>query len=185
MTKREARAWARETARRLIPLREQHGLAIAQAVRSLPEYAAADTLCAFWPMEDEPDIRPLLSAVRRDGKTLCLPRCGEDGAMTMHAVPDAFALAPGAYGIREPEADAREVRPEEIGLCLVPCLAADETGVRLGRGKGYYDRFVPSLRPGAALLVCRTALIAQKIPAQAHDARFARAVTECGIRRFP
>lgn len=185
MTKTEARAWARETARRLIPMREQHGHAIARTVRSLPEYAAADTVCAFWPMEDEPDIRPLLAAVRQDGKTLCLPRCGEDGAMTMHAVPDAFALAPGAYGIREPEEAAREVRPEEIGLCLVPCLAADETGVRLGRGKGYYDRFVPFLRPGAALLVCRTALIARQLPAQMHDARFARAVTECGIRSFP
>lgn len=185
MTKREARAWARETARRLVPVREAHGRAIAQAVCALPEYAAARTVCAFWPMEDEPDIRPLLAAVTRDGKALCLPRCGEHGAMTMHFVPDAFALAPGAYGIREPAADAPEVRPEEIDLCLIPCLAADEAGVRLGRGKGYYDRFVPRLRPGAALLVCRTALIAPRLSAEAHDARFSRAVTESGIRKFP
>lgn len=181
MTKAEARRWARETARSLAPLRREHGAAISAAVRALPEYKAARAVCAFVPMDDEPDLRALLDAVWRDGKTLCLPRCGACGAMTMHACLPAL-LAPGRYGIPEPAPDAPEVDARAIGLCLVPCLAADETGVRLGRGAGYYDRFVPRLRPGAALLVCRTALIVPQLPCEAHDARFLRAVTERGVR---
>lgn len=181
MTKPEARRWARETAAALAPLRAQHGAAIAAAVRALGEYKAARVVCAFAPMDDEPDIRPLLEAAAADGKTLCLPRCQGRGVMTMHACrPDA--LAPDRCGIPAPPPDAPEIPAADIDLCLVPCLAADETGARLGRGAGYYDRFAPLLRPGVALVVCRAALIVPRLPSEAHDARFARAVTEQGVR---
>ena len=157
--------------------------AICARVASLAAWRQAGRVLAYAAFGGEPDLSALLEGC---GKQTAYPVCGQGFTLTAALPAPVDGWEAGAYGIRTPVlARARILPPDGLDLVLTPCTAFDAAGRRVGMGKGYYDRFVPSLRPGAALLVCRTALIAQEIPAQAHDARFARAVTECGIRRFP
>ena len=95
-------------------------------------------------------------------------------------------LQPGAYGIPEPPADRPAADPGGYAatLALIPCLAAGTDGVRLGRGGGYYDRFLAQYK-GERLLLCPAAALLADLPADDWDARFApdEILTEKGILR--
>ncbi len=122
---------------------------IRSAVLSLPEWDGSRTVLAFLPLPDEPDLEPLLTAAIDAGKRVGLPRLG-GAELRFHGVSD---LAPESFrrnqnlGFREPAATADElVLPaEEPALVLVPGRAFDPAGRRLGRGGGYYDRFLGTL----------------------------------------
>lgn len=176
--KAAARARARAAGKALAGRREA-GQAISARLAALAAYRAAQTVLAFVPMAGEPDITPFLEQVLADGKTLCLPACTGPGRMEARRVQSLAALRPGAFGIPEPDGPA--LAPGDIGLAVVPCLAAGADGTRLGRGAGYYDRFLPGLAPGAAVAaVCRAALVAPSVPAGALDAPVDAVVCETG-----
>ena len=92
-------------------------------------------------------------------------------------------LRPGAYGISEPPDNAPAVPPECVDLAIIPCAGAAADGRRLGRGGGYYDRFLAQYK-GARLLLCPTATVLNGLPCDAWDARFApeEILTEKGIQ---
>jgi 5-formyltetrahydrofolate cyclo-ligase len=178
--KQALRAWARACASSFSDAynREAAG-AICAHVRSLDAYRAAHVVFCFVGTAREPDTRPLLEAVLQDGKTLCVPRCEAPGMMTARRVDCLEQLVRGAWGILEPSADAPVVLPEDIDLCVTPCLAADETKNRLGQGGGYYDRFLPRLKATATTaLVCREPLVVPRLPLCAHDVPCTVLVTE-------
>lgn len=101
------------------------------------------TVAAFWPMADEPDLRPLLSQWVENGVAVALPVVRERNAPLAFLPWTSDAeLRPGPYGIQEPAAGA-EVLPDVI---LVPTLGYTEQGDRLGYGGGYYDRTLAALR---------------------------------------
>lgn len=104
---------------------------------------APATVAAFWPMEDEPDLRPLLAQWSENGVTVALPVMRERNAPLVFLpwTPDA-ALHAGPYGIQEPTQGA-DVLPDVL---LVPTLGYTEHGDRLGYGGGYYDRTLAALR---------------------------------------
>jgi len=77
-------------------------------------------------------------------------------------------LVPGYRGILEPSAESRLVKPSEIGFAVIPGVAFDRFGHRLGRGKGYYDRLLPSL-PCVKAGVCYDHQIVDTVPVEAHD----------------
>jgi 5-formyltetrahydrofolate cyclo-ligase len=85
----------------------------------------------------------VLEAALAFGKQLLLPRCGPGGTMTVHPVERLEELHPGAFGILEPGPEAETAELRQLDLILIPGLAFDAQGHRLGRGKGYYDRFLP------------------------------------------
>ena len=134
---------------------------------------------AFVSTPSEPDTREILSRAVQQGKTMLLPRCLK--APQMEALPyrgEAF-LRPGLWGIPEPVplSGAEENRPPEPELILVPCVAATETGLRLGHGAGYYDRFLASCRAETVCL-CFGRLLRPDIPAGPADVRTGLVVTE-------
>lgn len=179
--KRAARARARQLAgltARDPAARAALGLAVSRRLAALEAYRRAAVVLAFAPMGTEADITPFLRRVLADGKRLCLPACTGPGVMEAREAADLALLAPaGAYGILEPAGPA--VPPEKIDLAVVPCLAAGRDHTRLGRGGGYYDRYLPKLRPGApAAAVCAAALLWDTVPAGPLDAPVALVVTE-------
>lgn len=182
MTKKEARARAK--ALRAAENMEKIGQAMATALFALPCWRQARTVLAFAALPDEPDTQPILAQTLADGKRLLLPRVTGDGTMDWVEIPDLSLLQRGAYGILEPPADQPPVTPpEDAGtLALIPCLAVGTDGVRLGRGGGYYDRFLAHYK-GKRLLLCPAALILPGLPADAWDIRFTteEILTEKGI----
>jgi 5-formyltetrahydrofolate cyclo-ligase len=145
---------------------------------------------AFLPLPGEPDLRPLLRQVLREGKNLFLPRIdGND--IVFHQVRNLEGdMNLHAYGMPEPAVYLPRMSAGEQVLFLVPGLAFDRGGGRLGRGGGYYDRFFQGLyakteKTPLTLGIAFSCQIAEKIPAGDADFRMAGLVTEEGLALFP
>ncbi len=161
---------------------DRAGRLMAGHIAALQEYGRAETVLAFAGTAREVDTGPLLAMILADGKNLALPRCIGPGRMEARSVTDPALLRPGAYGIREPAEDLPAVSPAEIGLILVPCLACDRAGRRLGHGGGYYDRYLAGYE-GAAALLCPKALVLDRVPQGPFDRAVPLLVTEAGVYR--
>ena len=120
----------------------------AAALTVHAEKLRGQNIAAYLPMGGEIDPRPLMQALRRQGSAICLPVCAdEEAAMMFRRYRDGDALIPDEMGIAAPPASAQLVRPD---IVLLPLLAFDGTGNRLGRGGGFYDRTLAKLRRGSA-----------------------------------
>ena len=117
-------------------------------ILSLPSSSSQLTVMAYWPLPDEVDIRPLIGALVGQGATVLLPKVVDDEHMELRRYASQSDLAEGAFHIMEPTG-APFADYEKIDVALIPGMAFDAAGHRLGRGKGYYDRFLASLRPSA------------------------------------
>ena len=106
------------------------------------------TVMAYWPLPDEVDIRPLINALVAQGTTVLLPKVVDDEHMELRRYASQSDLTEGAFHIMEPTG-APFADYEKIDVALIPGMAFDAAGHRLGRGKGYYDRFLASLRPSS------------------------------------
>jgi 5-formyltetrahydrofolate cyclo-ligase len=94
----------------------------------------------------EPDFMPCLPMLLRKGIVCCFPAFRE-GHMVFCAPVSAEDFSVGAFGIREPGSESRLVDGRKIDVILVPGLAFDRSGARLGRGKGFYDRYLLEIDP--------------------------------------
>ncbi len=157
--------------------------AICRHVRSSAEYVSAKTVFAYLGVGWEIDTRPLLEQILRDGKRLCLPLCTGPHEMAVCVVSDLSELVPGAYNIPEPSKKSLTISPAEVDLTLVPCVAADRAGHRLGQGGGYYDAFLKRYT-GPAFLLCREAALLPEIPVENHDFSLPFLVTETKVFSF-
>jgi 5-formyltetrahydrofolate cyclo-ligase len=142
VTKAELRAEARRRLRALDPsTRAAAEAEIARRVWTVPEVAAARTLLLFADLPEEVHTDTIAAEAARRGVTVVYPLTRmETREMTLHRVPSPSDLRTGNYGIREPAPDAPRIDPAEVDAALVPGLAWDRAGNRLGRGAGYYDR---------------------------------------------
>ena len=108
----------------------------------------ASVVAGYFPMKDEVSVLPALERAREMGKTTALPAfVDRDSRMTFH--PGA-PVDPGPWGILQPPADGPTVAPD---LLLIPLLAIDCQGNRIGMGKGHYDRALPGLRAAGARII--------------------------------
>lgn len=155
---------------------------IASRVLEHESYRSAGCVFAYVSTLQEIDTRALLREALAAGKIVCVPLCGAAGEMTARQIRSLDELRPGAYGIDEPDASAREILPEEIELVLVPALACDRQGYRLGYGGGYYDRFL--CRTGAVrMALCAEQRLVESLPHTALDQRCRWIITERQVLR--
>ena len=136
--KAELRRRARQYLRELSPqVRRASDDALFARFLALPQVEAADTLLLYHGMGGEPDTARLLPALWARGKAVCLPRCLPGRGLEARLVRPDSALIPHPYGMLEPGEDCPLVGKDAIGLVLVPGLAFDPSGGRLGQGAGF------------------------------------------------
>lgn len=132
-------------ARQSMPLAvwQQNSDRLCNHLQTLPLFARSRTILAYFSFRQEPDLKPLFST--GVAKIWGFPRC-EGTALIWHAClpEDAGACQLGAYGIREPKPDLPVLSAEQVDLILVPAIACDIQGYRLGYGGGFYDRLLSS-----------------------------------------
>jgi len=127
-----------------------------------------DPVSGYWPIGDEMDVMPLLTALAARGHTIALPVvAGPRRPLVFRRWVAGDEMAEGPYGIREPVATAPAIAPRVL---LVPLLAFDRAGSRLGYGAGFYDRSLAGLREKGETLAVGIAWAAQEVPAVPHDA---------------
>lgn len=165
----------------------------AEAVRHRWREAAAKGLivlpgrivAGYWPVRDEMDVRGLLRDLADGGAQVALPAVSGDARpLVFRRWRPGDVLAGGAYGLHEPQPDRPAVVPHVL---IVPLLAFDRAGYRLGMGRGYYDRTLRVLRAGGPILAVGVGFAAQEVPELPHDGfdeRLDWIVTEREARRF-
>jgi 5,10-methenyltetrahydrofolate synthetase len=146
---------------------------LADRVAALDEYARARSVLATVAIGSEWSTRPFLDRARADGKTIVLPRVTPPPRhLEIHAVADLESdLVPGVWDIPEPDpARCRRVELGDVDFALVPALAVDPRGYRLGYGAGYFDRLLAGrgARPFCVAALPPAFLVA-RLPHEAHD----------------
>jgi 5-formyltetrahydrofolate cyclo-ligase len=127
--------------------RGRMGQAAGEALLALPEVQAARVLSAYVPTRGELDVSGMVAQRVAAGATVVYPRVAtERPRLRFHVVVGETPMNVGAFGILEPPADAPEIPAEAIDVVLVPGLAFDGQGRRLGYGGGYYDELAQRLR---------------------------------------
>ena len=184
--KEEKKAFRQEIKNRWKALEETYlqeaSKTICDAIRQLSEYQQAKTVFCFVSMERELNTSTLLDAILADGKTLVVPRVLAMGKMALHPITSLDTLKKSRFGIPEPAEDTPTVSPQDVDFTVVPCLSATLAGARLGRGGGFYDRFLADYT-GNTALVCFHQLLSESVPMDSWDVPLPVVVTEKGIWR--
>jgi len=152
---------------------------IVERVLATPVFERARAIGLFWPMLDrnEVDVRPIEVAAREKGKLVSFPFLRGEGEMSL-LICDSAALEERGNGFAEPPENAAEIANEGL-LVIVPALAVDETGQRIGYGKGFYDRLLARIAPPAStVVVAYDFQIVAEVPATEHDRRVDVVVTD-------
>src|SRR3954451_14923979 len=170
-----------------IPAAERAQAAEAIAARAFPLAIRPGTIVSgFMPLKTEINPLPLMRKLEAAGARLAPPAVGGRGKpLTMRAFAFGDELASGQWGIREPKAGAPEVVPD---IMLVPLLAFDRNGHRIGYGAGYYDMTIAKLRAIAPVIAAGIAFAAQEIeevPVTPRDARLDLVLTEREVIDLP
>lgn len=118
--------------------------AILENITALPSYRSCKLLMTYVSTDIEVDTIGLISLALADGKTVAVPKCDDDkGKMTFYEIRSFDDLEPGYFSVLEPvPKKCRSVESFDGAFCVIPALAYDRYGYRLGYGKGYYDRFL-------------------------------------------
>lgn len=145
--------------------RARADLRIAGRLLELPEVVRADCVFTYLSFGSEVDTRFVITRCWEMGKRVCLPRCAAGHMLTWHAVEDLDHLVRSRFGMEEPAAGAPQAQPagSVYSVALVPGLAFDRRGFRLGYGGGYYDRFLPAFS-GVSIGLCRSDLLSDELP---------------------
>ena len=160
--------------------------AVASAVAALKEFAEASCIIAYASDGNEVDVRSVIELALQHGKSVAMPRYNEERKLYELAQITDFErdMSPGKYGLLEPHKNLPEVTLSTKSLWLIPAVAFDKTGTRLGRGGGFYDRMLenaPGVRVGV-FYQCQYS--AEALPSEEHDQKLTMAVTEKSVYRF-
>ena len=156
---------------------------LLHTLTAAPCWKNALTIASYCPIGSEQTPSLIEKAAANEGKTLVYPRVLDSGKMVFKTpVPrDTFEISP--YGIHEPPASANTLDSSKINLFLIPLLACDQYGTRLGYGGGYYDRLLetaPGFRCGLGFDFQRVT----DLPREQHDVRMQGFLSNSGFEIF-
>ncbi len=140
---------------------------LRERILSAFDFPAGTVVSGFWPLAEELDLRPLLEALSRRGCQVVLSAMtGKDRPLVFRDWKPGDELVPAGFGTLEPAASCEARAPD---LLLVPLLAFDRQGYRLGYGGGFYDRSLAELRPAKKVIAVGVAFSALEVDAVPHD----------------
>ena len=158
--------------------------AICAKFTALPAYAAARTVMYYIDVRREVRTRHFLPTALTQGKRIVVPWCNAAGELELFHLESMEELAVGMYKILEPKPELRHapgkaVQAEELDLVMVPGVAFDRAGARMGHGKGYYDKLLQHARPDAPLVALAfECQLFPEIPVASHDIFMDQVITE-------
>lgn len=156
---------------------------ICETFAALPEYQAAKTVMFYVDVRSEVRTRNYLATALTHGKKIVVPYC-VDGELELFHLVSMDELSIGMYKILEPKVELRslaskKVPVEELDLIMVPGVAFDRTGARMGHGFGYYDKLLQHARKDAPLVALAfECQLFPEIPTQSHDIFMDKIITE-------
>jgi 5-formyltetrahydrofolate cyclo-ligase len=156
-------------------------IAISEKAIQLIRHLACDGLMGYASFRGEPDILPTLAQI---GLPLYLPRITGPGTMVFYQVTDLQQLKANRFGIKEPDENCQELPLTDEGqkyAVLIPCVAASLAGIRIGYGRGYYDRFLTGWKHGVKIGITFDAYLCDEILAETHDIRLDYIISECKV----
>lgn len=166
--------------RESIPLAEfeQKSQKIRDAIECHPAFQKAKIVFFTAPCKGEPNLLPLVEK-HLSQKKICFPGIKDykNGRMEAKSIQNLKELSSGIFGIYEPPESAERCPPESIDLFLIPALAVDIEGYRLGSGGGFFDRFLEKAK-GYCIATVFAAQVFEKIPKEAHDKKMNEILTE-------
>jgi 5-formyltetrahydrofolate cyclo-ligase len=169
--------------------RAEAGHALCRIALGIPEMDSAGRVCCYVTIGTEPDTGPLLETLRERRVMALLPVLLPDGDLDWAVDEGKQALRPGPRGTRSPAGPALGVDAiTSADVVLVPGVAVDRSGVRLGRGGGSYDRALARVAGSTGTftaIVLYADEILDDLPHEVHDQHVDAAITPAGVTRFP
>ncbi len=172
--------------RNALPNKDELSRAICERLVALPEYQSARTVLYYVDVRSEVRTRDYLATALRHDKRIVVPYCVE-GELELFHLTSMDELAVGMYRILEPKPELRalpekRVGVEELDLIVVPGVAFDREGGRMGHGKGYYDKLLEHARPDTPLVALAfECQLFPQIPMDAHDVSMDKVITEAAV----
>lgn len=160
-------------------LRTEKSALIRQKLEALAEFQAAKNLLIYVSKNDEVETHELIKDCLNSGKKVYAPKI-ENDKLTIYEIADWHQLKPGTFDILEPYTDSIEAHPEKADLILIPGVAFDKYGHRLGYGKGFYDRLLKNTKAHKIGLAFEEQIV-EKIPAEEHDVALDLIITDQSI----
>lgn len=168
--------------------RHAKSVAACTLLSTTPEFAAASVVMLYLSTAMEVDTAPLALKCWQAGKAVVVPKVSWDQRrmLPIEIASLQAGLTPGAHGIREPDASTGKPIPTDlIDLVVVPGLGFSETGYRIGRGMGFYDRFLAQTEfVGVSCGLAFSDQVMPDMPVLDHDVPLSMLVTEKVVRRF-
>lgn len=156
---------------------------ITEEIFGSDEFKRAEQVLIFASTGTEFDTSLIADECRKTGKRLFYPKCTDkNGRMTFYLVSDADDLECGMYKIFEPKSNLPEYAFENGDIILVPALSVDKNFMRIGYGKGYYDRFLQNFQ-GVSICPCYKEMMTRELPTDEFDIQVDVIATETGFYR--
>lgn len=169
------------------PDRDALSTAICRTLAGLPAYQAAKTVMYYVDVRSEVRTRHALPEALNHGKKIVVPYCVEGRELALFHLTSMDELATGAFRILEPRPELRglpekKVDVRELDLIVVPGVAFDRRGARMGHGFGYYDRLLKGARPETLLVALAfECQVFDEIPTEGHDVFMDLVITEKAV----
>lgn len=168
--------------REALPGREERSARIHARLLARPEWADAGSVCTFVGVKSEVSTLPLIEAAFAAGKRVSVPVV-EGDSLTLVRIDAIDELVPAPFGLLEPKRElrrkGRRLVATTVRLFLVPGLAFDRQGGRLGHGKGYYDRLLARVKPTVpTIALAFDTQVVPEVPMSTDDRRISMVITE-------